>query len=1035
MTLGSPASFRLPIETKIKTTWLGANVPPKDERAAAMEFQIDGWATGNEVVTREQVLELHKRMSLSDEPAGGGQQLWLGTPARLRKLMQEDIGGILSLSTFQRQYHGNQQPDHEDPTAAAGQTVIVCSARPVGTKDGLKYSVQSEEEQLETPQEDGDAPLSVAPRYQPSGFPITPAINPVLATVARNSREDRTDTIDDWYTNIMEDMLIFPRGDKLLQPMVLLFHKDDAAPDDTPESTIIGGQGTLHANMEEPMKYMHDEKAVLAYATNKELERDTTALAPMGRCFFLPKNHGIPLAVGFDPATCNTGKAFMEHCMDFTGHPAEVYAWMDSNPLLDLWLQTCLHSPNEMEVETCFMSQVADTWTDWKSIDSKASFDTFHLPELVMRSRLLWDHLEATIGQNWTTKLRQLGTHAMTIFDQSPDIASFHTYHMEDMWYMVGLLNIKTQTWVKNFEIQFQKKNLPSWLEDYARLDIQASLSAESLATMKIETKEHLAGNMTPSSAAKGRKRPPPEDLLSGIFKDRFHSTSASPFQAKTDSRTPHESTSETFSVKKLRYNAQTLWERRDQGDQDDDACIYAGSRPPPQQADRPATPERYRPKQQQKQAARTQNLSGLFLPFEQDRTGMHRYLQNEEDCTQTPFGWCLIPTVDTIDDPFMFTRDRYVGGTLVAAMVDLAHLGSYPVPPSVRFGPTNEEDANTVYDDYTMFLPGIISKAYCINVLAGRTGQGEARQVSSYFANELEAATHSSFSTYFRPLFESDIFYRGASQVKALQTGAVSAGETYQYVNLSAAITPFHFIPTVLSTSSYRLPQDGLSSTQMIQLIKNLGWWLHIMFHFPSRYKNLRSINSELSPFLLVSPLAGNLFWLAELLSNHPTQQAWSRLAASNRLMTTGAVFIGLQRLIKIFLGWALNYCPDEHCVSILLWHSRDRSDLSAFDTSIRMRNWATMKQELALWRDECAGAFNVNIFTSTTTPVSALYSRPLPADILPAKTQTHPPHPPAQPAHQHNNNNPRGNLGQPQGTSAQRQQRHGIANRQYRS
>ncbi|GKY94656.1 hypothetical protein MPSEU_000431000 [Mayamaea pseudoterrestris] len=862
MTLGSPASFRLPIETKIKTTWLGANVPPKDERAAAMEFQIDGWATGNEVVTREQVLELHKRMSLSDEPAGGGQQLWLGTPARLRKLTQEDIGGILSLSTFQRQYHGNQQPDHEDQTAAAGQTVIVCSERPWAQRTDSSTVSSLRKKSWRRHRETRRRTIECcAARYQP-----------ILATVARNSREDRTDTIDDWYTNIMEDMLIFPRGDKLLQPMVLLFHKDDAAPDDTPESTIIGGQGTLHANMEEPMKYMHDEKAVLAYATNKELERDTTALALMGRCFFLPKNHGIPLAVGFDPATCNTGKAFMAHCMDFTGHPAEVYAWMDSNPLLDLWLQTCFHSPKEMEVETCFMSQVADTWTDWKSIDSKASFDTFHLPELVMRSRLLWDHLEATIGQNWTTKLRQLGTHAMTIFDQSPDIASFHTYHMEDMWYMVGLLNIKTQTWVKNFEIQFQKKNLPSWLEDYARLDIQASLSAESLATMKIETKEHLAGNMTPSSAAKGRKRPPPEDLLSGIFKDRFHSTSASPFQAKTDSRTPHESTSETFSVKKLRYNAQTLWERRDQGDQDDDACIYAGSRPPQQATDRPRPNGTVPNSNKNKRPERKICL--------QDRTGMHRYLQNEEDCTQTPFGWCLIPTVDTIDDPFMFTRERYVGGTLVAAMVDIAHLGSYPVPPTVRFGPTNEEDANTVYDDYTMFLPGIISKAYCINVLAGRTGQGESRQVSSFFANELEAATHSSFSTYFRPLFESDIFFRGASQVKALQTGAVSAGETYQYGNLSAAITPFHFIPTVLSSSSYRLPQDGLSSTQMIQLIKNLGWWLHIMFHFPSRYKNLRSINSELSPFLLVSPLAGNLFWLTELLSNHPTQQAWSRLA-----------------------------------------------------------------------------------------------------------------------------------------------------------
>jgi hypothetical protein len=42
-------------------------------------------------------------------------------------------------------------------------------------------------------------------------------------------------------------------------------------------------------------------------------------------------NHGIPLGIPFDPASCINGETFAEACQTFTGLPNEAYDWMRNN--------------------------------------------------------------------------------------------------------------------------------------------------------------------------------------------------------------------------------------------------------------------------------------------------------------------------------------------------------------------------------------------------------------------------------------------------------------------------------------------------------------------------------------------------------------------------------------------------------------------------------------------------------------------------------------------------------------------------------
>ncbi|GKY97508.1 hypothetical protein MPSEU_000709000 [Mayamaea pseudoterrestris] len=535
---GASPAFRLPIQTKASTTWLAKETPKKEERAAAMALQIDGWTEGQAVLTKEEVYALNKEMTMQEGLDGDGKHLWLGTPTRLKMLATENIGGILTLSSLRKQFSGAGEPEADGSTLGHEQLAIICSAMPSGTALGQKYILEDTKlghlvtngpEMEPEGLSDADDPFAPTLALSPSGFDAPPAVNPILASLSRQTRAPLQATREEWFEEIKMDMAIFPRGDKLLQPVMLCIHEDELPDEASFEHEMIGGRG----HWQGPPTYQYGETPVSAYATEQELQESTTKIVPFGRCFFLPPNHGMPVGLPFDPSVCATAGQLKAHCVAFTGVPGEVYDWMDDNLLLTVWLKGCRESANEMKTETWLMSQATSTWDAWKQKTSLLAQQTFHHPELMIRSRILWDHLVHTLEPNWRDKLLLLGQNAQTIFRNSPLIAKFHEPRMENMWYLAGLLNIKTSNWCKQFEINFLHQGLPTWLDRFARVDISATTSAADLAKLRIVTKAAHMENNTPGSAATTRSRIPIGDLVAHVFNDRFGAGVGSPLQLK----------------------------------------------------------------------------------------------------------------------------------------------------------------------------------------------------------------------------------------------------------------------------------------------------------------------------------------------------------------------------------------------------------------------------------------------------------------------------------------------------------------------
>ncbi|GKY97509.1 hypothetical protein MPSEU_000709100 [Mayamaea pseudoterrestris] len=322
------------------------------------------------------------------------------------------------------------------------------------------------------------------------------------------------------------------------------------------------------------------------------------------------------------------------------------------------------------------------------------------------------------------------------------------------------------------------------------------------------------------------------------------------------------------------------------------------------------------------------------------------------------------------------------------------------------------------------MMLPGLVSKQYCANVIHSRNHPADIHQAGNFLQTEYEATLRSSFTTYFRPLFEGDTFYTKGEILKALQSGVVSAGTSFQATpaGIGAGITPYHFLPTILG-NTFRLPMDGIICNKMVQLIKNMGWWLHVVFHFPSRFRHLQQLNDELSPFMVSAPLAGQLHWLIEHLSKSQSQQAWDRMPARHRVAATNAVMVSLSSLIQIFLDWAVTHTMEQHCLPVFLWEEPSRSDLCVFETTIRVRDYATLQTVLHDWRKECTSSFNATVFTAHTLPINAFYSRAILPDIQPARPLQQPANPPTRPDRVGALGNPHQNPSQQQQPSQQPQ------------
>ncbi|GKY95037.1 hypothetical protein MPSEU_000468000 [Mayamaea pseudoterrestris] len=131
-----------PIPCKASTMWLEEEMPKKEERAAAMAMQIDGWMEGHVVLTKEDVYTLNKEMTKEDGLTVDGKHLLLGTPTRLKLLTTEHWWHFDTLILTQA-FLGAGASGANETHPGNEQLGIICSAMPLGTALGEKHSLDN----------------------------------------------------------------------------------------------------------------------------------------------------------------------------------------------------------------------------------------------------------------------------------------------------------------------------------------------------------------------------------------------------------------------------------------------------------------------------------------------------------------------------------------------------------------------------------------------------------------------------------------------------------------------------------------------------------------------------------------------------------------------------------------------------------------------------------------------------------------------------------------------------------------------------
>ena len=84
----------------------------------------------------------------------------------------------------------------------------------------------------------------------------------------------------------------------------------------------------------------------------------------------------------------------------------------------------------------------------------------------------------------------------------------------------------------------------------------------------------------------------------------------------------------------------------------------------------------------------------------------------------------------------------------------------------------------------------------------------------------------------------------------------------------MNKGLSIWHFLCSVLRSGS-RLPIEGLTIEQLIQVFANVYWVLHLQSMNPFQYVTLNRLARGHSPFSLASPIAGCLDRVIELLKD----------------------------------------------------------------------------------------------------------------------------------------------------------------------
>ena len=109
-------------------------------------------------------------------------------------------------------------------------------------------------------------------------------------------------------------------------------------------------------------------------------------------------------------------------------------------------------------------------------------------------------------------------------------------------------------------------------------------------------------------------------------------------------------------------------------------------------------------------------------------------------------------------------------------------------------------------------------------------------------------------------------------------------------------------FLPSVTGRkdstgkADFRTPADSFTADDLQKLIRNMVWSINKVYTSNSDYPN---IPRGWSPFILYSPLAGNLLWAANTLNSTRVKTAWKALDQGNSLNSKEAAINAALALI----------------------------------------------------------------------------------------------------------------------------------------
>ncbi|GKY93653.1 hypothetical protein MPSEU_000332700 [Mayamaea pseudoterrestris] len=974
---GSPTvALLLPEESPLDDTWLGTQVPSKQDRTDSMELQTDG---DSGLTSKEKTMEVNQAMSKitlfdADYTKDNSTFDFRSGHHSFKAMGHAALRGVFYLSTFKVPGVGKVGPFLMAAAFPSGPSCddpfVFGDDIPKRSSSANRTHSTSHHSLLSGNRVDDENPFL----WQPGNIEAPASIKPILLSIRRDGLAPLLTPIEEWWTSSKNSMIVIPRGNKLTHPVSLICDGTDIPPLDSPFIHFFVGEGT-HTEYPRFEDQEHDPP-ICALASTATAGH---AMCVQSVAFLLPTGHCFPLGVPFDLGKCGTVADLKIHLMDFTGYSDDCYKWLDDIPTLPVWLRACTMEPNKMTIDSLFMFDAQDSWDSFTDNPSEAHEHLFLFPELSLRAKMVIDNVWKSMvleKKGWTEKLSHYLQLSIQAINNTPQLAAFHRANILDAPFVFALCDPKISTWRAKFHIPFLKTNMPKFLAEFKVLQLPGQKEPVP-APFCIISKNAFAAAQTPDKADKNTAPPNAGDLLASMFGANFKTVS-SPAHIRTQNSAESDDERKPPARVLERRSGAT---KRSHSDEHTIHSIEVLRVTRPRQV--------YQLPDFGVTVASVLSASEYMLPCEQPESRLVD-LYTTNSYSHPDF---LLPSPKKYQShPHVFTREGYINGTLGIHQTRLAFLGCHSSTLSLDIGPSSAE----VYPASHRLMPGYLSLKFACQVYGIKSSDKEKlttittakpANVSAFFQSAYKAAVNQNkFSLYCCPAIDCFDMFERPEYIQAVQSAAFASGLRYKTHQLTSALTPWHFISTI-QESGMQLPAAGLTSLNMFKYGKNFLWFLHEMFHMPDRYDMLELLHRGASPWVVASPFAGNMLYLFKRFNVHEFSTAWDALSGPQRLQATGAVIIHVGDLIEIMSDFADTDNGSAHCIEAHLHDSPERSDILILRPIVHALGSAHLKSKLQEWRTTIDEVFTTDSLRAVSLPTKGPFNKLVPPDILPAQ------------------------------------------------